>query len=74
LGALFYIVLPPPPLSSSSTITIIIRWLMKNLNNRGGKGMLSLGCLPLWRREGVTLPAAAENKRITQKKRISTKP
>jgi hypothetical protein len=47
---------------------------MKNLNKRGGKGMLPVGCLPLWGREGVTLLAAAENKRITQKKRISTKP
>jgi len=36
--------------------------------------MLPACCLPLWGREGVTLPAAAENKRITQKKRISTKP
>jgi hypothetical protein len=32
--------------------------------------MLTLGCLPLWGRERVTLPAAAENKRITQKKRV----
>jgi hypothetical protein len=40
---------------------------MKNLNKRGGKGMLLLGCLPLWEREGVTLLAAAENKRITGK-------
>jgi hypothetical protein len=47
---------------------------MKNLNKRGGTGMLSLGCLPLWGREGVALLAAAENKQITQKKRISTKP
>ncbi len=29
---------------------------------------------PPWGREGVILLAAAENKRITQKKRISTKP
>jgi hypothetical protein len=47
---------------------------MKNLNKSGGKGMLPACCLPLWGREGVTLLAAAENKRITQKKRISTKP
>jgi hypothetical protein len=47
---------------------------MKNLNKRGGRGMFSLGCLPLWGREGVTLLAAAENKRITKKKRISIKP
>jgi hypothetical protein len=43
---------------------------MKNLNKRGGKGMLTLGCLPLWGREGVTLLAAAENKRITRYKWI----
>jgi hypothetical protein len=47
---------------------------MKNPDKRGGKGMLPACCLPLWEREGVTLLAAAENKRITQKKRISTKP
>jgi hypothetical protein len=41
---------------------------MKNLNKRGGKGMLPLGCLLLWGREGVTLLAAAENKRITGKR------
>jgi hypothetical protein len=41
---------------------------------RGGKGMLTACCLPLWGREGVTLIAAAENKRIIQKKRISTMP
>jgi hypothetical protein len=47
---------------------------MKNPDKRGGKGMLPLGCFPLWGREGVILLAATENKRITQKKRISTKP
>jgi hypothetical protein len=47
---------------------------MKNLNKRGGKGMLPACCLPHWGREGVTLTAATENKRITQKTRISTKP
>jgi hypothetical protein len=41
---------------------------MKNLNKERGKGMLPLGCFPLWGREGVTLPAAAENKRITGKR------
>jgi hypothetical protein len=30
--------------------------------------MLPLGCLPLWGKEGVTLLAAAENKRITGKR------
>jgi hypothetical protein len=47
---------------------------MKNPDKRGGKGMLPACCLPLRGREGVTLPTAAENKRITQKKRILTKP
>jgi hypothetical protein len=47
---------------------------MKNPDKRGSKGMLPVCCLPLWGREGVTLLAAAENKRITKKKRISTKP
>ena len=40
----------------------------------GVKGMLPACCLPHWGREGVTLLAAAENTRVTQKKRISTKP
>jgi hypothetical protein len=47
---------------------------MKNLNKRGGKGMLPACCLALREREGVTLLAAAENTRVTRKKRISTKP
>jgi hypothetical protein len=37
------------------------------LRKKGVKGMLPLGCLPLRGREGVTLPAAAENMRITGK-------
>jgi hypothetical protein len=41
---------------------------MKNPDKRGGKGMLPLGCLPLWGRKGVTLLAAAENKQITGKR------
>jgi hypothetical protein len=41
---------------------------MKKPGKRGGRGMLPLGCLPLWGREGVTIPAAAENKRITGKR------
>jgi hypothetical protein len=57
-----------PAASGIPHIAIIIRRLMKNLNKRGGKGMLPTCCLPLWGREGVTLMAAAENKRITQKK------
>jgi hypothetical protein len=56
-----------PAAWASPNSAIIIRRLMKNLNKRGGKGMLPLGCLPHWGREGVTLPAAAENKRITGK-------
>jgi len=67
LGALFHIVLAPPPLSSSPNSAIIIRRLMKNLNKRRGKRMLPAGCLPLWVRQGVTLLAAAENKRNTGK-------
>jgi hypothetical protein len=31
-------------------------------SRRGVKGTLPLGCLPLWGREGVTLPFSAENK------------
>jgi hypothetical protein len=50
----------PPPLSSSPNSAIIIRRLMKNLNKRGVKRMLPLGCLPLWGKKGVTLLAAAE--------------
>jgi hypothetical protein len=34
------------------------------LKKEGVKGMLPLGCFPLWEREGVILHAAAENKRI----------
>jgi hypothetical protein len=36
--------------------------------------MLSLGCLPLWGREGVTLIAAAEDYRMTLKKRVAIEP
>jgi hypothetical protein len=57
-----------PAARASPNIAIIIRRLMKNPDKRGGKGMLPLGCLPLWGREGVTLLAAAENKRITGKR------
>ena len=68
LEALFYIVLLAPAARASPDIVIIIRRLMKNPDKRGGRGMLPLGCLPLWEREGVTLLAAAENKRITGKR------
>jgi hypothetical protein len=37
-------------------------------DKRGGKGMLPACCLPLWGREGVTLTAAADNYRMTEKK------
>jgi len=37
------------------------------LKKREVKGMLPLGCFPLWGREGVILQAAAENKRIETK-------
>jgi hypothetical protein len=57
-----------PRRSGIPYIAIIIRRLMKNPDKRGGKGMLPLGYLPLWGREGVTLRAAAENKRITGKR------
>jgi hypothetical protein len=33
----------------------------------GVKGMLPVGCLPLWGREGVTLPTAAEYKHMIRK-------
>jgi len=38
------------------------------------KGILPLGCLPLWGGEGVTLIAAAENYQITLKKRVLSEP
>jgi len=57
---------PAAPASPNSAI--IIRRLMKNLNKRGGKGMLPACCFPFRGREGVILQAAAENKRITHKK------
>jgi len=47
---------------------------MKNLNKRGGKRMLPTCCLPLWGRVGVTLLAAAENKRISGKRGFQQSP
>jgi hypothetical protein len=44
----------------------------KYSEERGGQGDATPMLLPLRGREGVTLQAAAENKRITLKKRIST--
>jgi hypothetical protein len=32
------------------------RCLIKSHETGGGQGLLPLGCLPLWGREGVTLP------------------
>jgi hypothetical protein len=46
---------------------------MKNLDKRGGKGMLHM-LLPPPGGEGVTLLGAAENARITLKKRVSSEP
>ena len=40
--------------------------------SKGVKGILPLGCLPHWGREGVTLIAAAEINLVTEK-RISAK-
>jgi hypothetical protein len=39
---------------------------------RGVKGMLPLGCLPRWGREGVTLIASSKCKKNMSSKRIST--
>jgi hypothetical protein len=45
---------------------------LKNTPKKEGvKGMLPLGCFPLWGREGVILQAAAENKRIEKKEDIN---
>ena len=44
----------------------------ENTSKVGVKGVLPLGCLPLWGREGVTLIAAAEINLVTGK-RISSK-
>ena len=40
----------------------------ENTSKVGVKGVLPLGCLPLWGREGVTLIAAAEINLVTEKK------
>jgi hypothetical protein len=70
-----HIMLPPPRHLGIPYSAITPEKVENNTpKNEGVKGMLPLGCLPLWGGEGVTLMAAAENKRITQKKRISTKP
>jgi hypothetical protein len=41
---------------------------MKITSKVGVKGVLPLGCLPLWGREGVTLIATAEINLVTGKK------
>jgi hypothetical protein len=41
--------------------------LLKSSKNVGVKGILPLGCFPLWGREGVTLQTANLGKRITKK-------
>jgi hypothetical protein len=33
-------------------------------SNEGVKGMLPLGCFPLWGREGVTLTSVTKEKRL----------
>jgi hypothetical protein len=41
--------------------------LLKPSEKVGVKGVLPLGCFPLWGREGVTLRALDERKRMTEK-------
>jgi hypothetical protein len=61
-------VLPPPPLGHSP-IAINPEKVENNTPKKEGvKGMLPACCLPLWGREGVTLIAAAENYRMTEKR------
>jgi len=61
-------VLPPPPLGQPP-IGITPEKVENNTPEKEGvKGMLPLGCLPLWGREGVTLIAAAENYQMTEKR------
>jgi len=45
---------------------------MKNSRQKVGKGMLHLGCIPLWGREGVTLPVPVREYANNGGKRIST--
>ena len=69
-----HIVLPPPPLGQPPIAITPDKVENNTPEKEGVKGMLPLGCLPLWGREGVTLIAAAENYRMTKKKRVSTEP
>jgi len=55
--------LSPPPLGHPP-IAITPDKVEIYPKKKGVKGMLPLGCFPLWEREGVILQAAAENKRI----------
>jgi hypothetical protein len=61
-------VLPPPPLGHppyyDNPQKVDENLLLKN---KGVKGMLPLGCLPLWGSEGVILVPAAENNRVMGK-------
>jgi hypothetical protein len=57
-----------PAASGIPPIAITPDKVEKYSEKRGVRGMLPLGCFTLWGREGVTLQAAAENKRITGKR------
>jgi hypothetical protein len=58
----------PPPLLGHPPIAITPDTVeIYPEKKKGVKGMLPLGCFPLWGREGVILQAAAENKRIETK-------
>ena len=46
----------------------------KNIPKKGGQGVLPLGCLPLWGREGVTLKITAPSQQEHIKLRFSTEP
>jgi hypothetical protein len=67
--------MPPPPPLGHPPIAITPDKVENNTPKKEGvRGMLLACCLPLGRRERVTLLAATENMRITKKKRISTEP
>jgi hypothetical protein len=66
-----HIVLPPPPLGHPP-IAITPDKVEKYPEKRGGQGDAPLGLLPpLFGERGVTLLAAAENKRIEKKEDIN---
>jgi hypothetical protein len=64
LGGSLHIV-PALATRASPIIAIALQKVDKNPENEGVVGMPSLGCLPLWGREGVILQIAGENKRMT---------